>query len=544
MTGFVVPFRRKKTVAADWSQAELAEFYRVEAALITAGMRVETDRGMTDEGDPWFVFCHAGEEREVIIHFARDSGRYLVSASSLDGIQVGDDFRTLVRQLLTRYDEIAARRRDAMSGKSGKVVLHPAAMLWVLVALAFLKSADAQSEEHHTVTAQDPALSPRDTGTNPLSPMISYALQAITVTWAAAVGLLVSETHPGPADTFLSWLAPEPPFAPETAVTFVSPSHPAPVFADVPRDMPGTYWADHMGSGGVAGIVPLAPPEHASSDHANDHANDHAMPGFITATGTPGGAAEMASGLVVVEPLSPPTPLPAGGIQTALSVTETHMIPKNAESAPALPEALVTALGHAIHLAGGEDVTRTVAEARKVLSGASPTGGHEEATNETHAGTMAPDQGGGTFSPPSAAPVNETAALSGVSDLAPVSGPVFGKAVADHPVDPAPSVASPPVETAMGPLTPVMATAAPNTLSPPPDRVELAVATAAVHDFLASVPQARTITGPDTLIVYDPLAVDIDLAHVQALTFDFSDGSHISLVGLPSELTHALAGHH
>jgi len=39
VTAFVVPFLRKKVGVADWTQAELAEFYRVEAALIAAGMR-------------------------------------------------------------------------------------------------------------------------------------------------------------------------------------------------------------------------------------------------------------------------------------------------------------------------------------------------------------------------------------------------------------------------------------------------------------------------------------------------------------------------
>src|ERR1019366_155435 len=83
-------------------------------------------------------------------------------------------------------------------------------------------------------------------------------------------------------------------------------------------------------------------------------------------------------------------------------------------------------------------------------------------------------------------------------------------------------------------------------LAAPPmmsDKAELVIATSAVHEFLASVPQAQAIAIQSTLIVYDPLAVNIDIAHVQALTFDFTDGSHISLVGLPSELTHALTGH-
>ena len=54
----------------DWTAQELAEFYRVEAALVTSGMRVESERGLSDEGDPWFIFCRS-EDKEVIAHFAR-----------------------------------------------------------------------------------------------------------------------------------------------------------------------------------------------------------------------------------------------------------------------------------------------------------------------------------------------------------------------------------------------------------------------------------------------------------------------------------------
>ena len=41
----------------DRTSQELAEFYRVESALIQGGMKISTDRGVSDEGDPWFVFC-------------------------------------------------------------------------------------------------------------------------------------------------------------------------------------------------------------------------------------------------------------------------------------------------------------------------------------------------------------------------------------------------------------------------------------------------------------------------------------------------------
>jgi uncharacterized protein YfiM (DUF2279 family) len=57
-------FQRSPRLApapSDWSQQELAEFYRVESALIRAGIRVGTDRGMSDENEPWFVFYRADD---------------------------------------------------------------------------------------------------------------------------------------------------------------------------------------------------------------------------------------------------------------------------------------------------------------------------------------------------------------------------------------------------------------------------------------------------------------------------------------------------
>ncbi len=59
MTAKVLPFLRRRAELRDWSAQELAEFYRVESVLIQAGLRVTSARGLTDEGEPWFVFCRA-----------------------------------------------------------------------------------------------------------------------------------------------------------------------------------------------------------------------------------------------------------------------------------------------------------------------------------------------------------------------------------------------------------------------------------------------------------------------------------------------------
>ena len=82
--GRVLSFLRARPSSNDWTQQELAEFYRVESALLQGGLLVTTDRGVSDEGDPWFVFCRSDTE-EVIAHFARIEGCYLVASSAFSG---------------------------------------------------------------------------------------------------------------------------------------------------------------------------------------------------------------------------------------------------------------------------------------------------------------------------------------------------------------------------------------------------------------------------------------------------------------------------
>lgn len=123
----------------DWSQQELAEFYRVESALIQSGLRVEVDRGLTDEGDPWFIFCHR-DGGDPVIHFARVGGSYIVASPSYASIATGRDFKTLVRNLLSQYCLAPVTDREAKN-----VLLHPVALLIAVVGAAFLKATDANA---------------------------------------------------------------------------------------------------------------------------------------------------------------------------------------------------------------------------------------------------------------------------------------------------------------------------------------------------------------------------------------------------------------
>lgn len=138
-SALVLSFRRPSSNSQDWSQEELAEFYRVESALLQSGFGVTTDRGVSDEGDPWFVFCREDTE-DVIAHFARIGREYIISSSFQPGVLCGRDFRTLVREILDSHPlMLPVRRRQGQ-----KLYLHPAALLMALVASAYVISNENQ----------------------------------------------------------------------------------------------------------------------------------------------------------------------------------------------------------------------------------------------------------------------------------------------------------------------------------------------------------------------------------------------------------------
>lgn len=129
--------------ARDWTQRELSEFYRVEAALVQAGMALETERGVTDEGEPWFVFCRA-DTGEAFIHFARVDGKYIAVGSALDQVVQGRDFTALVQEILAGQAWIMAKARSRSN-----VFLHPSALLIAIVGAAFFHSGQAKAGESH-----------------------------------------------------------------------------------------------------------------------------------------------------------------------------------------------------------------------------------------------------------------------------------------------------------------------------------------------------------------------------------------------------------
>jgi|GEM_PF-2646511 len=155
----------------DWTNQELADLYRTTRLLAMAGLSVDTDRGITDEGDPWFVFLD--QMGEVFVHLCRIDGIYLLDSPVQDGPVTGHRFDDLIRGFTERAGAVTAAGRPEGSKvvqlrRGGKVVLHPGAALAALVWTIYLTSDDlvllAPADRTDTgVTAPDlPLIDPLD----------------------------------------------------------------------------------------------------------------------------------------------------------------------------------------------------------------------------------------------------------------------------------------------------------------------------------------------------------------------------------------------
>ena len=158
----------------DWTNEELAELYRVEHALGQANIALEVERGVTDEGDPWFVFCR--HDGEVLVHVARYDGLYHLFSPALPKALVGKSFSELTRSFVAKVPA----KED--TSPSSKIVQHPSALLSMLVVTIFF-SIDHLTGHGGRADAAPlvPALVPAAAGSN-------GAIQAVVSNMLASVG--------------------------------------------------------------------------------------------------------------------------------------------------------------------------------------------------------------------------------------------------------------------------------------------------------------------------------------------------------------------
>jgi hypothetical protein len=101
VTGNVVSLADARARRRGWSKRELDHFQRAANVLLDAGMAVETDAGVSDEGDPWFVFCDV-DSGDVLAHFAKLRGTFVVSTPPMNRAITGRVFADLIATFLDR----------------------------------------------------------------------------------------------------------------------------------------------------------------------------------------------------------------------------------------------------------------------------------------------------------------------------------------------------------------------------------------------------------------------------------------------------------
>lgn len=138
---FAAPYR-----CNDWNNQELANIYRVKKLLDAAGVKNNLERGLTDEGDPWCVFCTAAGD--VFIHLCKVDGRYILDSPNLRAPISGKDFSELIGAFST--GALRTTTRSTKDGNArvvnlqpnGKIFLHPAVLLAALIWSIYLNSED------------------------------------------------------------------------------------------------------------------------------------------------------------------------------------------------------------------------------------------------------------------------------------------------------------------------------------------------------------------------------------------------------------------
>lgn len=178
-----------------WSNQDLAEFYRVEAALGRAGFPIEFERGLSDEGDPWCVFCRS-DSGDVIVHFAKIGARCIAASPVLNVVLSGASFSAIISEFLETVPTVVDTPR---SQRNSKLFLHPSAIFSAFVAAAFYlsattKHADAQGvADSHRLDKSITTISDNsDEGNNSLFDDIRDILTKTTVITAIVAAIEIA----------------------------------------------------------------------------------------------------------------------------------------------------------------------------------------------------------------------------------------------------------------------------------------------------------------------------------------------------------------
>jgi hypothetical protein len=146
----ILPFPLRRTSKAenagnDWSQDEIADFYRAHRLLVENGAGIGIDRGVSDIGEPWMVFFD-GTSQDVFLHVARIDNRCHLICDSFD-LRLS---AANISQLITEFENSVRELLSIRAERSKNVVIHPAARIIMSISAIFLlfklETGDAQAK--------------------------------------------------------------------------------------------------------------------------------------------------------------------------------------------------------------------------------------------------------------------------------------------------------------------------------------------------------------------------------------------------------------
>ena len=469
----------------NWSNQELAEFYRVQASLSRAGIDVETEQGLSDEGDPWFVFCGA-DSGDVIIHFARIDGDYVVASPAFGSCVRGRDFRALIEGLMEQHPVVMPREKE-----KGKFFIHPAALLVSLVATAFFKLCQGDALAAEGKDANLPNLAPSSGGSRSTA---SAAAQShiITLDERSAATLMVAVA------VAVAW----------EQATGTDDTHLIPAASHVLE----ASLADEAATDGRAQHASLQAPSfedgRASSEVASD-APAHEL-NYQIVTPTAVVAAKS------VETISPPVKaaedlgnLSTGSDQIQIAgttpVSPTHVAPRQAEVTPehqpqsSTPDKTATETATQVSSAAMAELKAVVGELLATHLTANSDSSEQQLILSL-ANAVVSGHGASTPTEQAAPPTTE------VAEAQPVTTPA--------------------VATPEGTFTATTTNGAPPLVPASVDD--------AVHQFMLDHADFLIMKYDREVIIYDPSLTPTNAVYAHQETFSFADGSSLMLIGLPA----------
>lgn len=123
-----------------WTNEERAQFARIERMLEDAGFGVDVEHGMSDEGEPWCVFCSRASG-DVIIHVACIDNRFMFDSTTLPRPIEGANFQRCAERF---FEDVSLPM--PLTERRNRVLLHPSAMLASLF-ITILLYAQATTEQ-------------------------------------------------------------------------------------------------------------------------------------------------------------------------------------------------------------------------------------------------------------------------------------------------------------------------------------------------------------------------------------------------------------